>query len=198
MNPRPAVFLDRDGTIIEAVHYLSDPQAVRLIPDVAPALLELQAAGFACILITNQSAIGRGILSLEGFYRVQAEVYRQLCEHGIQLDGCYFCPSVPTSSDRSVLDDPERKPAPGMILRACRELNLQVNRSWMIGDMLSDVLAGRNAGCRDSLFVTCGQGSHEDLTGHDAKVFPNVATAANHILKIHRAFPHPEPRPDHS
>jgi D-glycero-D-manno-heptose 1,7-bisphosphate phosphatase len=185
MSRRPAVFLDRDGTVIEAVHYLRDPAAVRLLPGAGVALARLRAAGFACVLITNQSAIGRGLLTVEGLYQVHAELCRQLGAHGAELDGFYFCPSVPLSDDRTVIDDPDRKPSPGMILRAASDLDLDLDRSWMIGDMVSDVLAGRNAGCRGLIFVASGQGRPEDLSGLDCARLPDLAAAADYILERH-------------
>jgi len=187
MSRRPAVFLDRDGTVIEAVHYLRDPAAVRLLPGAGRALARLRTAGFACVLITNQSAIGRGLLTIDGLYQVHAELCRQLDEHGVKLDGFYFCPSVPLSDDRTTIDDPDRKPSPGMILRAVADLDLDLGRSWMIGDMVSDVLAGRNAGCRGSIFVASGQGRAEDLAGLDCVRLPDLSAAADYILEHHRA-----------
>jgi D-glycero-D-manno-heptose 1,7-bisphosphate phosphatase len=192
-TPRPAVFLDRDGTIIEAVHYLRDPAAVRLLPGAAAALRELRAAGLACVVVTNQSAIGRGLLTVEGFHAVQAELHRQLDAEGAALDATYFCPTVPASDDRTTIDDPDRKPGPGMLLRAAADLGLDLARSWMVGDMPSDVLAGRNAGCRGSLFVACGQGRPEDVAELDCPTLPDLAAAARHILLHHRT-PHAHTR----
>lgn len=180
----PAVFLDRDGTIIEAVHYLSDPAKVRLLPGAADAIRDLRAAGFACVVVTNQSAVGRGILTLERMLEVQAEVDRQLAGAGTQLDAFYYCTAVPArDDDRTSRDHPERKPSPGMILRAADELGLDLAQSWMVGDMISDVLAGQNAGCRGSIFLTCGQGRQDDLeTLQGALILPDLAAAGHHIL----------------
>lgn len=153
---RAAVFLDRDGTLIEHVHYLNDPKQVRLLPGGPEAVRNLQALDFACVVVTNQSAVGRGMLTLEGLDEIHREMHRQLAEHGVQLDGVYFCPVAPTSGDRTSIDHPDRKPGPGMLLRAARDLVLDLERSWMIGDMYSDVLAGRNAGCRGTVLVRTG------------------------------------------
>jgi D-glycero-D-manno-heptose 1,7-bisphosphate phosphatase len=184
-SPRPAVFLDRDGTIIEAVHYLSDPAKVRLLTGASDAIRALRAAGFACVVVTNQSAVGRGMLSVERLMEVQAEVDRQLALHDTQLDAFYYCPAVPASEDRTATEHPERKPAPGMLVRAAQELGLDLKQSWMVGDMVSDVLAGRNAGCRGSLFVACGQGRVGDLeTLEGVVVVANLAEAAHHILSL--------------
>jgi D-glycero-D-manno-heptose 1,7-bisphosphate phosphatase len=166
------------------VHYLSDPALVRLIPGAAEAIRDLRAAGFACVVVTNQSAVGRGLLSLERMLEVQAEVDRQLARAGAQLDGFYYCTAVPVRDDDRVSQDhPERKPSPGMLLRAASELGLEIAQSWMVGDMISDVLAGQNAGCVGTIFLTCGQGGVWELeTLEGAVVLPDLAAAALHIL----------------
>lgn len=156
---RPAAFLDRDGTIIREEHYLADPARVALLPGAAAGIKALRSAGFACVVVSNQSGVGRGLLTLETLELIHAEFCRQLADEGASIDGWYFCPAVPSSSDRTMPDHPERKPAPGMLLRAARELDLDVSSSWMVGDMISDVLAGRNAGCRGSVLVRTGYGS---------------------------------------
>lgn len=160
-----AVFLDRDGTLIELVHHLADPAKVRLLPRAAAAVKELRSAGFACVLVTNQSAIGRGLLTVEGLGEVHAELLRQLAEEGTTVDGHYFCALEPKDKNPRVIEHPDRKPGPGMLLRAAVELELDVARSFMIGDTLSDLLAGRNAGCERTILVRTGYG--KDLPDHE-------------------------------
>lgn len=185
---RPAVFLDRDGTVIRQVHYLSDPADVELIPGAAGALRDLRAAGFACVVVSNQSAVGRGMLTLEGVARVQEEFERQLAEEGAAIDGWYFCPAAPSTTDRTVVEHPERKPAPGMLLRAARELGLDVASSWMVGDMISDILAGRNAGCRGTILVRTGYGAEAaDAAAIADHVAADLAGAAAWILERSQA-----------
>lgn len=185
---RPAVFLDRDGTIIESVHYLSDPEAVRLLDGAAAAIRGLREAGYACVIVSNQSAIGRGMFTVERLYEVHEALCRRLDEQGAGLDGFYFCPAVPTSADRAAIDDPDRKPGPGMLRRAAEDLGLDLARSWMVGDMVSDVLAGRNAGCRGSILVRTGLGAAADLAAvDDARVAEDLAEAAELILALDRA-----------
>src|SRR5262249_52308905 len=116
--PRSAVFLDRDGTLIEHVPYLSDPKLVRLLPGAAEALIRLRRAGFACVLVTNQSAIGRGMLTEDGLAEIHAELHRQLAAAGATLDGTYYCPHAPSGDDRTVVECEDRKPGPGMLRRA--------------------------------------------------------------------------------
>lgn len=153
----PAVFLDRDGTVIEHVHYLADPAEVRLIPGAAESLRRLREAGYALVIVTNQSAIGRGMITVEQLGRVNDEMVRQLADRGVTLDGIYYCPEAPTVDDPSTITHHDRKPGPGMLLRASSELGLDPASSWMIGDMISDVLAGINAGCKGSLMVRTGK-----------------------------------------
>ena len=95
-KPRPAVFLDRDGTLIEPIPYLADPAAVRLLPGAAEALRRLHEAGFALVLITNQSGIGRGLLTVETLHEIHDVLTQQLADHGLSLDAIYYCPVAPT------------------------------------------------------------------------------------------------------
>ncbi len=180
---RPAVFLDRDGTIITSVHYLADPELVRLIDGAARAVRSLRSAGYAVVVVSNQSAVGRGLLSVGRLFEVHDEMCQQLAEEGASLDGFYFCPAVPASDDRTAIDHPDRKPAPGMLLRASIDLDLDLSRSWMIGDLVSDVLAGRNAGCRGSILVLTGLGLPEDLGElADVPIAADIMDAADMIL----------------
>lgn len=180
---RPGVFLDRDGTIIRNVHHLACPSGVELLAGAAEALRLLRGAGFACVLVSNQSAVGRGLLSPAGLESIHQELCRQLERNDACLDGWYFCPEVPRSDDRLVIEHVDRKPGPGMLLRAAADLGLDLKRSWMIGDMISDIAAGRNAGCKGSILVRTGEGARAsgaaDLASH---VADNVLDAARWIL----------------
>lgn len=158
---RPAAFLDRDGTLIELVHHLTDPQKVRLLPGAAQAVRDLARLGYAVVLVSNQSAIGRGLMTEARLAEVHAEVVRQLAVEGAALDGFYFCPLAPKIEDPTVIEHPDRKPGPGMLQRAARELGLELGRSFMVGDAVSDVLAGKNAGCRASILVRTGYGERD-------------------------------------
>lgn len=188
---KPAVFFDRDGTLIEQVHYLSEPGQVKLLPGVAEAIRQLQQGGYACVAITNQSAIGRGMISESDLQRIHAELHRQLAAARARLDGVYHCPVVPRMDDRTVVEHPDRKPGPGMLLRAARELGLELKASWMVGDMISDVATGRNARCRGSILVQSGKGlSAEDRqagVGLEYQVLPDVPAVARWILSQDRA-----------
>jgi len=135
-----AVFIDRDGTIMQDADYCSDPQQVKIFPRVAEALRRLKSKGFKVIIITNQSGIGRGFFTVEQYRAVEAEVLRQLGD-GL-IDATYFCPDVPGQHSTC------RKPAPGMIVEATREHQIDLARSFLIGDKEIDAECGRNVGMR--------------------------------------------------
>jgi len=144
-----AVFLDRDHTIIEDPGYLTEPSAVRLLPGVDLALQSLAQEGFRLVVVTNQSAIARGLLTAEGLERIHAEMGRQLADRGVTLDGIYHCPYHPEGTVEPYdQESDDRKPSPGMLLRAAEDLGLDLANSWMVGDSPRDIEAGQRAGCR--------------------------------------------------
>ena len=136
----PAVFIDRDGTIMEDCVYCSDPKKVKIFPGVVEALRRLKSNGFKLIIITNQSGIGRGLFTTEQYRAVEAELLRQL--GGGLIHATYFCPDVPGQHST------HRKPAPGMVVDATRENQIDVSRSFLIGDAEIDVECAHNAGLR--------------------------------------------------
>src|SRR6266567_3802447 len=168
----PAVFIDRDGTIMEDCVYCSDPKNVKIFPGVPEALQRLKSNGFKLIIITNQSGIGRGFFTIEQYRAVEAEVLRQLGD-GL-IDATYFCPDVPGQHSSC------RKPAPGMILQAIREHQIDLSRSFFIGDKEIDAECGRNAGVRTIRVQT---GFQRDTTGSIADwVAEDLAAATDIIL----------------
>jgi D,D-heptose 1,7-bisphosphate phosphatase len=183
-NKKPAVFLDRDGTLIEQVHYLSKPEQVKLVPGAGEAIKRLRDAGFACILITNQSAFGRGLITEDDLKTIHEVLAKQLAQYHTQLDGIYYCPAVPQVKDRTVVEHYDRKPGPGMLFKAVQELNIDLTHSWMVGDMISDLVAGYHAHCHGLIFVKTGKGLEETETNltiqwHEVA---DLAVAANLIL----------------
>lgn len=188
---RPAAFLDRDGTLIEDIPYLADPALVRLAPGAVEALKLLRQAGFACVVATNQSGVGRGLITLEQLALIHREMERQLTEAGTALDGIYWCTHVPQLDDKTVVEHVDRKPGPGMLLRAARDLNLDLTESWIVGDQLSDMLAGRNAGCKGGILVRSGHDVRPTLEvlGNDTLVADDLAAAAKAIVALRQTRP---------
>ena len=151
----PAVFLDRDGTINEEIGYIKDPGQYRLLPGAAGAVGRLNAHGIKAILVTNQSGLARGYYGEETVQAVMAEMHRQLMTAGAYLDAVYYCPHLPEGTvPVYAIDCDCRKPKPGLILRAASEQQLDIKRSFMIGDQPCDLETARRAGCRSILVLT--------------------------------------------
>jgi len=159
---RPAVFLDRDGTIVREVGYLKSPRQMRLLPRAAKAVRLLRDAGFAVVVVTNQSGIARGIFTEDDAEHIHAALRRRLARRGAHLDGIYYCPHHPEATRPAYrVTCPCRKPAPGMLLRAASDLDLDLNTSFAVGDGERDLLAGLRAGCTIVL-VRTGYGAETE------------------------------------
>ena len=157
MNERTldrAVFLDKDGTLIDDVPYNVDPGLIRLAGGAAEGLVRLRSAGFRLFVVTNQSGVARGIFPESALAGVEARLCELVLEVGAALDGFAHCPHHPEGvvADYATRCDC-RKPEPGMILRLANEHGVDLDRSWMVGDILNDVEAGRRAGCRTVLIA---------------------------------------------
>jgi D-glycero-D-manno-heptose 1,7-bisphosphate phosphatase len=155
MPGEPAVFIDRDGTLTEEVGYVNHPRRLRLLPRSAEAIRRLNRSGLKAVMVTNQSGVARGYFSEEVLHAVSEALVNQLKAEGAHLDGLYVCVHHPTLGEppyRAVCDC--RKPEPGLLRRAAADLGLDVSRSWIVGDKISDVLAGRRAGTRSILVLT--------------------------------------------
>lgn len=152
---RPAVFFDRDNTLIANDGYLGDPTGVVLIDGAADAIARARALGYATVVISNQSGVGRGMFTEEAVHAVNAqldEMLRRQNPHAV-IDRHEFCPYHPEATiDNYRCDSDLRKPKPGMILAAAEKLALDLSRSWFIGDASRDIEAGKAAGCRTILF----------------------------------------------
>jgi D-glycero-D-manno-heptose 1,7-bisphosphate phosphatase len=150
--PTRAVFLDKDGTLVVDIPYNVDPEKVRLTQGAAEALGALAAADYRLIVVSNQSGVAHGYFDEDDLAPVEQRVQELLAESGVKLNGFYYCPhhedgrvaryAVPCSC---------RKPQPGLILRAAREHDIELGQSWLIGDILNDIEAGRAAGCQTLL-----------------------------------------------
>jgi D-glycero-D-manno-heptose 1,7-bisphosphate phosphatase len=153
--PKAAAFIDRDGTLTEEVGYVNHPKRLRLLPRSAEAIRQLNAAGLAAVVTTNQTGVARGYFSEDVLNAVNDELVSQLKREGAHLDGIYVCPHHPTEGAPPFRARCEcRKPRPGLLLRAASELGLDLAASTVVGDKPSDVLAARRAGARGVLVLT--------------------------------------------
>lgn len=147
-----AVFLDKDGTVLEDVPYNVDPRAVRLNEGAGEALSRLAAAGFALLIISNQSGVARGLFEERALSGVERRVSELLRDFGVTLTGFHYCPHHPEGEVAGYSRECDcRKPRPGMLLSAARRHHIDLTQSWMVGDILDDVEAGCRAGCRSVL-----------------------------------------------
>lgn len=178
----PAVFLDRDGVLIEnRAEYIREWSQVLVYPKTYFSLKSIQNAGYKIVIVTNQSAVGRGLVSLQAANEINQRLVDLIRENGGQVDGVYLCPHRPQ-------DDCEcRKPKPGMLLQAARELSLDLSRSWLIGDAWSDMLAGQAVRLRETIMVRTGRGREQLLQAppdnlNSFSIADNLEDAAQIIL----------------
>jgi D-glycero-D-manno-heptose 1,7-bisphosphate phosphatase len=158
---RRAVFLDRDGTLIEERGYLDRLELLSVLPWTTDAIRLLNRAGFAAVVVTNQSAVGRGIVDEPFLHSVHAALDARLAAGRARIDAYYFCPHHPDAEVARYRQACRcRKPGPGMIEQACRDLEIDPARSVMVGDRWLDVECGRAAGTR-TVLVRTGHGGHE-------------------------------------
>ncbi len=147
-----AVFLDKDGTLIENVPYNVDPERIRLLPGAPAALRLLHALGYRLIVVSNQSGVARGYFPESALERVEARLHELFAEVRVPLDGFYYCPhSVDGIVPGYAVTCDCRKPRPGLVIQAAADHGINVEESWLVGDILDDVEAGRRAGCRTIL-----------------------------------------------
>jgi D-glycero-D-manno-heptose 1,7-bisphosphate phosphatase len=147
-----AVFLDKDGTLIEDIPYNVDPARIRFAPGAAEGLRLLHAAHYQLIVISNQSGVARGYFTEGMLLTVEARLRDMFSELGVRLTAFYYCPHHPDGvSPRYAIWCSCRKPAPGMLIQAALEHNIDLERSWFVGDILNDAEAGNRAGCRTVL-----------------------------------------------
>ncbi|MCB9850971.1 MAG: HAD family hydrolase [Phycisphaerales bacterium] len=186
-----AVFLDRDNTIIADPGYINDPDAVQLLPGAAGAIRKLNDAGYTVVVVTNQSGIARGKITEQQLASVHERLRDMLSEQGARLDAIYHCPylaGVDATVPRFRKDSELRKPKPGMLLRAAKEMELSLPASWMIGDSGHDVVAGRRAGCRTVQVGANGTATKADEVQPDFRA-NSLADAVEIVLRR----PNPEP-----
>lgn len=191
-----AIFLDRDGTLIEDPGYINHPDQVELLDGVAEALIELKRMGYKLIVVTNQSAVARGIVSEQVLSQIHNRLKQLLAEKGAFLDQIYYCPYHPEGVIAKYRKDSNcRKPNPGMLLAAADEMDIDLGQSWMIGNSSRDVEAGLRAGCKTILINRLSDykqlQSGQPNPDHRAV---NIREAANIIKKYHQqVLPHQFP-----
>jgi D-glycero-D-manno-heptose 1,7-bisphosphate phosphatase len=179
----PAIFLDRDGVLIEnRADYVRDWSQVVVFPEAIRALAGLAQKKYKIVIVTNQSAVGRNLISLEIAREINNRLVEVIHQSGGRVDGIYMCPHKPEDGCTC------RKPQPGLLLQAAGELSLDLHASWMIGDAWSDLLAGQSAGVRGAILVRTGRGTEQllhpqsnDVKGH--LVFNDLTEALEAILQ---------------
>jgi D-glycero-D-manno-heptose 1,7-bisphosphate phosphatase len=184
---RPAVFLDRDGTINEEVDFVCSPEELRLIPGAARAISRLNEAGLVTCVISNQSGVARGLLTEEDLLRIHAKLEHDLQSEGARLDRIYYCPHHPTEGIPPYnISCTCRKPATGMLESGRQEFSIDLRRSFVVGDRLADIGAGTAAGAQTILVQTgYGKNALEDCSRAGIapdRVLPSLAEAVEYIL----------------
>jgi D-glycero-D-manno-heptose 1,7-bisphosphate phosphatase len=185
MAYRRAVFLDKDGTIIENLPYNVDPALIRLAPGAGEGLSQLHRAGYLLFVVSNQSGVARGYFPESALDAVEARLGELLGRFGVPLAGFSYCPHHPEAVvERYAVACECRKPAPGQILGLAAEHGIDLARSWMVGDILDDIQAGRGAGCR-TILIDNGNETEWFLTPDREPDYraPDLADAARYIIE---------------
>jgi D-glycero-D-manno-heptose 1,7-bisphosphate phosphatase len=185
MKKMPAVFIDRDGTINEEVGYLNNPDELVLFPFAAEAIKLLNDNGYLAVVVTNQAGVGRGYFTEDKVHLVNERMYEQLAKHKAQIDALYYCPHHTSSKEpRYAIDCDCRKPKTGMIDQALKDLPIDKNKMYMIGDKKSDIKLGINTGCK-TYFVKTGYGTEQSAENPEIAdvITDNLLTAVEDILK---------------
>ena len=192
MNLNRAVFLDRDGTLLQEMEYLSRPDQVVLFPGVGAALRSLRDSGFKLFIVSNQSGVGRGYFTMADVGRVHAHIADELAAEGVHFDKIYVAPEAPGAPSRG------RKPLPQFLFDARDEFKIDLAQSYVIGDKLSDLQFGWNAGVKKSILVRTGYGRELEQTNRDgiaaAIVVDDLAAAVAWILQSEAAEKSPDTR----
>ena len=197
----PAVFLDRDGTLnLDMVEYLTKTEDFHLLDGVTQALRRLRAAGYLLVVVTNQACLAKGLLKERGLKKIHDHMEKLLAQDGATLDAIHFCPYHPEGTVEKYSQESElRKPQPGMLLEAAKQLNIDLERSWMIGNMPRDAQAGKTAGCRTILLI--GDDLYEEIpdqppdTQHADFTAENLLQAAEIVIQKDLGSEHDQHEP---
>jgi D-glycero-D-manno-heptose 1,7-bisphosphate phosphatase len=194
-----AIFLDRDDTLIADPGYINNPDQVQLLDGVPEALTSFRRLGYRLVLVTNQSAVARGIITEEQLQEIHEKLETLLAQQGADLDRIYYCPYHPEGSVKKYRrDSDDRKPNPGLLLRAAKEMKLALKDSWCIGDRLSDIQAGAAAGCRTILISAGSPVSGASGSAKPDFVAVNLREAVNIVKQQNQRrqnVPAPTPAP---
>lgn len=186
--PRGAVFLDRDGVIVEETGYLHKLEDVRLLPSVAEAIARLNSVHCPVIVITNQAGVGRGYYGWTEFEAVEAHIEAELARSGAHVDGVWACAYHADGIPPYNCDHPYRKPHPGMLKDASQALGVDLPRSWLVGDKISDIEAGLNAQLQGTVLVRTGYGREHQAhlpQRPQVHVADTLLDAVEHLILTH-------------
>jgi D,D-heptose 1,7-bisphosphate phosphatase len=188
-----AVFLDKDGTVIDDVPYNVDPARLRLTRHAGPALRLMQRMGYRLIMVSNQSGVARGLFSEAALPPLFSALQGMLAQQGVTLDGWYWCPHHPQGAVAGyAMECGCRKPMPGMLQQAACEHDIELAQSWMVGDILNDVEAGRRAGCR-TVLIDNGNGNETEWLRSPLRLpditAPDLLSAARAMRQHDAALP---------
>jgi len=176
-----AAFIDRDGTLVHPQHYPSRPDQLRLYKDIGPGLRKIQRLGFRLVVVTNQAGIARGYFSEQDLQLMHQFLASTLEREGVRLDAIYYCPHhIDGGIPELAIHCDCRKPQPGMLLQAAADLDIDLQNSWFVGDILDDIEAGKRAGCR-TILVDLGT---EQLPERSIRCPDFVARDTLHALQI--------------
>lgn len=182
MKKNTAIFMDRDGTINEEVGYLSRLEQLKLYPGASKAIRMINEAGMKAVVVTNQSGVARGFFTEAFVDTVHRRINEMLRTDGAHIDGFYYCPHHPDGQEpyNKVCDC--RKPATGLLVQASEELDINLTRSWIIGDTLKDIDAGKKAGVR-GILVKTGYGQNIVVTDNPVHIAENILDAVQWIMR---------------
>jgi histidinol-phosphate phosphatase family protein len=173
---KKAIFLDRDGTLIVDKIYLNDPDQIEYLPGVFEALKQLRDAGYIFLIVTNQSGIPRGLVSIENLNEIHRRMRVAFAEHGVDLLEFYYAPYLTDT------DHPMRKPNPGMIQQGVRDYNIDIKKSWMIGDRMVDIEAGHRAQAKTIMVGSREKAKDFPEFKPPTATYPNIIDAVPFIL----------------